>query len=139
MSGLREPSALSRSSRVAAAAVIAFFGIGILVSTMRTHAPRDVASTLRHGEPPALAVVGRAEAGGSKPAAKVASPAGKVNVNTASAAELELLPGIGPALASRIIAHRTEHGPFKALGDLDRVKGIGPKLLERVKPLVVFE
>lgn len=59
-----------------------------------------------------------------------------VNLNTASAAELELLPGIGPTLAERIVAHRAANGPFKTLDDLDRVPGIGPRTLERLRGLV---
>jgi competence ComEA-like helix-hairpin-helix protein len=62
----------------------------------------------------------------------------RVNVNTASKAELELLPGIGPALADRIIEARGKK-KLKTWQDLDAVKGIGPKLLEKLKPVVVFE
>jgi competence protein ComEA len=61
---------------------------------------------------------------------------GKININTASAAELELLPQIGPALAKRIIDHRTLHGPFRTIAELDNVKGIGPKTLEKLTPLI---
>lgn len=70
-----------------------------------------------------------------------AVPAGagrKINVNKASAAELELLPDVGPATAKRIIEHRTKHGAFKVLSDLDKVSGIGPKTLEKLKDRVVF-
>ncbi len=56
----------------------------------------------------------------------------RVSLNRASAAELEALPGIGPALAARIVAGR----PYRAANDLDRVKGIGPKALERLEKLV---
>jgi competence protein ComEA len=57
-------------------------------------------------------------------------------VNTASAAELELLPGIGPALAGRIIEHRQANGPFRAVEDLTKVRGIGPKTLDKLRPRV---
>jgi competence ComEA-like helix-hairpin-helix protein len=56
-----------------------------------------------------------------------------VNVNAATPAELELLPGIGPALASRIIASREAEGPFTSVDDLQRVKGIGPKTVENLR------
>lgn len=62
---------------------------------------------------------------------------GKLNLNQASAEELEALPGIGPALAARIVAYREEHGPFIAVDDLLRVSGIGPKTLDRLQGLVV--
>jgi competence protein ComEA len=63
----------------------------------------------------------------------------RINVNTAPAAELELLPDVGPKLAAEIIAYRQKHGPFKALADLDKVKGVGPKTLAKLEPLIVFE
>lgn len=52
---------------------------------------------------------------------------GKVNINAASAAQLEDLPGIGPALAERIVEYRTQHGPFRTIRDLMKVTGIGEK------------
>lgn len=61
---------------------------------------------------------------------------GGVNVNTADAATLEQLPGIGPALAGRIIDHREQVGPFGSLEDLDAVSGIGPAMMERLDGLV---
>lgn len=50
---------------------------------------------------------------------------GKVSINTASEAELEQLPGIGPVLARAIVAERTAHGPFRSVDDLGRVRGLG--------------
>jgi len=59
-----------------------------------------------------------------------------VNINRATAAELETLPGIGPALAARIVDWRTANGSFKSVEDLDAVSGIGSKMLERIRALV---
>lgn len=61
---------------------------------------------------------------------------GKVNLNTADAAALETLPGIGPALAERILAYREEHGGFRAVEDLLKVSGIGPRKFEALADLV---
>lgn len=61
-----------------------------------------------------------------------------VNVNTADAAALEALPGIGPALAGRIIDFRERNGPFQSLADLGAVSGIGPVLLEQLGDAVAF-
>ncbi len=60
----------------------------------------------------------------------------KLNINTADAAQLDALPGIGPALAQRIIAYRQEHGPFASVDDLVKVPGIGPATLERLRPWI---
>ena len=67
------------------------------------------------------------------------SAARTINVNTATPAQLELLPGIGPALASRIIESRRSQGPFRRLDDLQRVRGIGPKTAEAIAQHVRFE
>ena len=58
------------------------------------------------------------------------APAGVVNVNTADASQLALLPRIGEKVAQRIIEYRTEHGPFKKATDLMQVKGVGAKTFE---------
>ena len=65
-----------------------------------------------------------------------AARAQPVNINTASAAELDALPGIGPAKARAIVAHRRKHGPFASPGDLVAVKGIGPGITARLYPLI---
>ena len=59
-----------------------------------------------------------------------------VNINIATRDDLIQLPGIGPAYAERIITYRTENGPFKSADDLENVKGIGKKRLERLRPFV---
>lgn len=62
--------------------------------------------------------------------------AATVNVNSATVAELEALPGIGRKTADAIVAYRTEKGKFKSVQDLLKVKGIGPKSLDKIKNLV---
>ena len=57
-----------------------------------------------------------------------------VDLNSAEWTELTILPGVGETLAKRIIAHRNENGPFRDFDDLRRVRGIGPRTLERLTP-----
>lgn len=57
----------------------------------------------------------------------------KINLNTATAAQLTKLRGIGPAIAGRIVADREANGNFKTVDDLARVKGIGPKVLANIR------
>ena len=59
-----------------------------------------------------------------------------LNINTASAEELETLSGIGPQMAQRIIQYREEHGPFTSVDALTEVKGLGEKTLEKLKPFI---
>jgi competence protein ComEA len=61
---------------------------------------------------------------------------GKVDLNRATAAELDTLPGVGPSTAQKIVDDRTKNGPFKKVEDLMRVTGIGPKKFESLKDLV---
>lgn len=67
------------------------------------------------------------------------TPLGKINVNTATLAELDVLPGIGPSIAQRIVDYRTQNGPFKKIEDLKKVRGIGDALFEQVKDLVTVQ
>ncbi|MGB0589755.1 MAG: ComEA family DNA-binding protein [Myxococcota bacterium] len=61
-----------------------------------------------------------------------------VNLNTATSGQLQTLPGIGPAKAGAIISYRSKNGPFKRVDDLVQVKGIGPKTLSKLRPLVTI-
>ena len=59
-----------------------------------------------------------------------------VNLNTATAAQLETLPGVGATLAARIIEHRQKNGGFKKIEELMTIKGVGEKNFLKLKPLV---
>ena len=64
------------------------------------------------------------------------APGGKVNINTADADLLESLPGIGPALAQRIVDHRQSHGPFERVEHVTEVSGIGEATFEAIQDLI---
>jgi competence protein ComEA len=82
---------------------------------------------------------------GAAPTANPAGPGGvpaaggKVDLNTATAAELDTLPGVGPSTAAKIVADRTSNGPFRSVDDLMRVSGIGPAKFDSLKDLVRVE
>lgn len=90
------------------------------------------ARLLRDGE---RLIVPRRTSGASS--ASAADPGG-VDLNGSGVDALDDLPGIGPVLARRIVAHRERHGPFHRLEDLLQVEGIGPRLLDRLRPHVVI-
>jgi competence protein ComEA len=71
----------------------------------------------------------------SGPAVKLA-PGAVVNINTATAAELDALPGIGAKVAARIIEYRQKNGPFKKVEDLMNVRGVGEKNFLKLKPQI---
>lgn len=82
----------------------------------------------RVGEPAPAIAAGGGPAGGAS--------TGPVNLNTAGPAELEALPGVGPAIAQAIVTHRDEHGDFRSIDDLLEVPGIGEAKLAQLRELV---
>lgn len=73
----------------------------------------------------------------SRPRTSATEPVGRFDANRATKEQLETLPGIGPALAARIVEARATT-PFQSLADFDRVKGIGPSKLEKLGPHLTF-
>ena len=59
-----------------------------------------------------------------------------ININTATAQQLQSLPGLGPELAERIVEYRQEHGAFRSVGDLINVEGIGTETLQNILDLI---
>lgn len=112
---------LTPSERKGALVLLALVALGAIADLVRL-------DPVPAPEPAAVPVPPTAVA--APPVAPAPAPA--LDLNSASAAELDGLPGIGPVLAARIVAHRDSHGPFREPGDLLAVRGIGPRLLERL-------
>ncbi|MEW5763126.1 MAG: ComEA family DNA-binding protein [Bacillota bacterium] len=99
----------------------------------------NLAKVLKDGEkipvPVKAAVLAAPGSPGASPVAAQGGATGdtRININTADAAELDRLPGIGPALAERIVRYREENGPFASVDDLLNVSGIGEKKLEGLR------
>jgi competence protein ComEA len=93
----------------------------------------NLARLLTDGE---QVVVGVPAPAGAAPTNAPGTASGPININTATASQLEELPGIGPALAARILAWRDEHGQFTSVEELQEVSGIGPATLAELADLI---
>ena len=123
---LQHRLALTRNESLALLTLAGLFLVGIGAQTVQRHTAPPL--------PPALVASEGAPRADSL--APLASPEPAIiNVNTASVERLQELPGIGPALSGRIERYRAQ-SPFDAIEDLRKVRGIGPKTLEALRPLV---
>jgi competence protein ComEA len=84
-----------------------------------------------------IIVPGPGDSGGAPTDVAGSGAGGLVAINRATAAELETLPGVGPVLAARIVAHREQNGPFTEVEDLLQVSGIGESKLAAIRDLIV--
>jgi len=100
--------------------LVATLGIAVAVTAF---APGAFAQTGRHA---------------SAQTAQGVAPDGAVNIQTATAEQLELLPGIGPSKAAAIVAHRENHA-FRRVEDLMRVRGIGRATFRRLRPMLTVD
>jgi competence ComEA-like helix-hairpin-helix protein len=117
-----------RISRDAHLALLVLLGLLACLVVARWEA-RHHPSTRTLREPPKVAASSQAEA---------LRDGHGLDPNLASAAELELLPSVGPSLAQRIVTEREARGPFANAEALRRVKGIGAKTLEKLRPFLRF-
>jgi competence protein ComEA len=81
-------------------------------------------------------VAAEAVAATESPGARALREGRPLDLNAATAADLELLPDVGPALAARIVADRDARGGYGSVEEIDAVRGIGPRTLELLRPLV---
>ena len=127
------------ASFVFAAFVIGFFAgrninrTPVYVYTMGQATQTEAAAVLPTVTPPI------SQTDGESVSAAPAETGGLININTATKAQLETLPGIGSTLAQRIIDYRSTNGPFASVGALIHVSGIGEKKLEAIWNLVTVE
>jgi len=111
-------------------------GIGTRVVQIIRHKPLEYPLTVVANDAEIRAFKQRAD---SIMAARVAADNAPININTATAADLDRLDGIGPVMASRIIAYREQHGRFASVDELDNVSGIGPKRLAAIRDRCVVD
>jgi competence protein ComEA len=124
-----------RAALVLACLALTGAGVRYLLSPSPSSPPGDVQlQSSASPRPNALRETARRAAQLARPLL----PGERIDLDTADVSEITRLPRVGPALAQRIVAWRTEHGPFGSLDRLDSVSGIGAKLLESIRPFVSF-
>ncbi len=93
----------------------------------------NLAAPIADGEQVVVPARGAVGPGGGSAAAL---PAGPVHLSTATAEQLDALPGIGPVTAQKIVDYRTQHGAFSSVDELDAISGIGPAKIDQLRGLV---
>lgn len=131
MSDANPPRAASAPLAAAGAILAALALIGLAHGYDRSRPPPEVA--LATETSPDAGQMEAVDGGASQVARLIEGQ--PLDINRASAEELELLPRIGPTLAARILEDRERRGPFRSVADLARVRGIGPRTVEGIAPL----
>lgn len=130
--------------------VVALAGLGLAVAHARRSHPELVERLERFDRAPAPPAPAAPPASPGTPTprperpatirpADEALPPEPIDLNRAVTSDLMRLPGIGPVLATRIVESRDTHGPFGSLEDLRRVRGLHPRTLDRLRPLVTVD
>ncbi len=124
-----------RAALVLAGLALAGAAVKLLLAPPAGRAPGDVTLTAdTAAQPVGLRATAREAARLARPLA----PGERVDLDLADVTEITRLPRVGPALARRIVDWRATHGPFGSLARLDSVSGIGPHLLDAIRPYVMF-
>jgi competence protein ComEA len=126
-------SVASERVRVTAALVLVMAAVALA-----SHGHHDAMQVRAAGLAPSAPVITapNADADAERPTARALREGRPLDLNRASETDLMLLPGIGPSLARRIVESRAEAGPFPSVEAVDRVRGIGPRMVERLRPLL---
>jgi competence ComEA-like helix-hairpin-helix protein len=124
-----------RAALLLASLTLAGAGVRLLLAPSTEAAPGDV-RLVSVDTPPAGGL--RATARSAARLARPLLPGERVDLDRADVTEITRLPRIGPAFAQRIVAWREQHGAFSGLARFDSVPGVGPKLLEALRPYVMF-
>ena len=144
---LQQRLSITRNEAVTLLTLTGLFGLGLIVRHVQQHSMpippgayeevdrlfEEMSSDLRARESE-IPDSTRFASTGSAPSDGRNSPAGPLDLNLASASELESLPRIGPKTAQAIVAFRLKRGHFRSVDELDAVKGIGPKTLDLLRP-----
>src|SRR5438477_9087822 len=124
-----------RAALVLACLALTGAGVRYLLSPAPASPPGDVQlQSLSSSRPNALRETARRAAQLSRPLL----PGERIDLDNAEVSEITRLPHVGPAVAQRIVAWRTQHGPFGSLSQLDSVSGVGPTLLAAIRSYVSF-